>query len=299
MLEQPLPLGACGCRAPPRWRCDVCPESEPHVACSRRCLARHQRQHGVLPPLFDRIVQRQRKANASDNWIPFTPHRDRLARLLCAVQRREGLCVLGAGNGDDLELATLVGAFRSVHLVDLDGEALRRAEARAPGGIVLHELDVTGILATLARSRDGDEALLARASEAPAELAARVGRTFDVVLSSCVVSQLCVPLYGVLARRPAEWASLMAAVGGGHLALMARLTRPGGTGVLLADVPVDMAARGDEVMPLRDPSVLAGLAACPPVAALFEDVRATEPWLWSVEGRPMQVHALLMRRGPE
>jgi hypothetical protein len=287
-------------------------------------MERHRRRHGLegREPLGVRARRDQAAQNrAASSWASFAGHRARVTGLVRAVQRGQGLCVLGAGNGDDLDLPALVSEFGEVHLVDLDGAALARSLARLPpavaGRVALHgDVDVTGLLDGLERWGD-DDALLASESEGAARaLAARVGRTFDVVLSSCVLSQLCAPFTRVLARRGPEWTGLMGLLGRTHFELMARLLRPGGTGVALGDLyhgpassraeaPVGwdrvdrgavLAARAG-VMRLRDPAFLAALLAGPPVRDLLETARLTEPWLWNVEAAAMLVYAVVFERG--
>jgi hypothetical protein len=286
-------------------------------------MARHwRRRHGEVA---EAVGVRARRALAAHNsagprnWETFAGHRDRLTRLLRAAQRGEGLCVLGAGNGDDLDLVALVREFGEVHLVDLDGQALRRARARVPEAVarrlVLHgDVDLTGLLDGVERWGEDDAALAELAAEAASLLAARLGRTFDVVLSSCVLSQLCTPFLRVLARRPAEWVTLMRAVGRTHFELAARLTRPGGTAVVLGDSyyapasapaatptwdqldPQAVLAMQSGIMRLRDPRFLAELVAGPPVRHLLTSARLSDPWLWHVEDALMLVYAVILQR---
>jgi hypothetical protein len=254
------------------------------------------------------------------NWASFADHRARVTGLVRAVQRSEGLCVLGAGNCDDLDLPALVREFGEVHLVDLDGAALGRALARMPAGpaarVVLHgDVDLTGLLDGVERWGEDDQLLAKEAAGAAAALAARLGRTFDVVLSSCVLSQLCAPFTRVLARRPPEWRSLMTVLGRTHLELMARLLRPGGSGVALGDAyhgPASdhqrsivswasldrrsVLALQEGVMRLRDPRFLAELLAGPPLRELITSARLSEPWLWHVEQAAMLVYAVIFER---
>jgi hypothetical protein len=312
----------CGCLGPPRWRCEPCSaRGQEHLACSRRCLERHWRgRHGQR---LDGIGARARRLQtvlneaSAGNWEAFAAHRDRVRRLLCAAQRGEGLCVLGAGNGDDLDLPALVRAFGEVHLVDLDGAALERARGRLPGPlaarVLLHgDIDLTGLLETIELWGDDDEVLRRRAEAAAEEIAARLGRTFDVVLSSCVLSQLCTPFNRVLARRAPEWTAFMRNIGRSHFELVARLLRSGGTGVVLGDGYHGPTSQGalswqtldgrvaralrEGVMRLRDPLFLAELAAAPPVRTLITAARLSEPWLWQVEGALMLVYAILLDR---
>ena len=65
-------------------------------------------------------------AESRDQWNAFSGHRQKVSALLGAgAEPRAGrLCVLGAGNCNDLDLASLLQAHREVHLVDLDAVAL-------------------------------------------------------------------------------------------------------------------------------------------------------------------------------
>ncbi len=324
--SHPRAAGGCGCLAPPRWHCEHCPT--PWLACSRDCLQRHVRKRHAEAAgdraIVARVARQQADLNRQNagNWDSFAPHRERLTRLLCALQRADGLCVLGAGNGDDLDLGVLVREFQEVHLVDLDVEALGRAAARLPGParprVHLHGgVDLSGLLDTVESWGDRQGALAVDPAAAAEAIAGPLGRRFDVVLSSAVLSQLCVPLYRHLARQAAEWQALMALVGQIHLHTMAALLRPGGTGVLVGDVlygrrvpgdpapaisdwqslPADVVERlSDGVARLRNPAFLLQLLQTPPRADVLEDVRVTDPWLWSVEQADMLAYAVIFRR---
>jgi SAM-dependent methyltransferase len=324
-LRSPGPR-TCGCASPARWRCERCSANgQDYLGCSRRCLERHRRgshgeQGGWSIAAWARREQANRNALGDRNWESFASHRDRITRLLRAVQRGEGLCVLGAGNGDDLDLPALVREFGELHLVDLDGAALARARARVPPTIarrvVLHgDVDLTGLLDQVDRWAEDDGALADAAAGAAAAIAARLGQTFDVVLSSCVLSQLCSPFAAVLARRGPEWLTLMRLVGGSHFELMARLLRPGGCGVALGDGyhgpvaerasetptwqtldPLVQAALSQGVMRLRDPAFLAEVIVSSPARDLIESARLSDPWLWQVEEAEMLVYAVIFQR---
>jgi hypothetical protein len=319
--------GTCGCLAPPRWRCGLC--QAPWLGCCFDCLQGHlRRRHPEQPPdrpLLEQIRQRQVALNGDNagNRDSFRSHRERLTRLLCSVQRAEGLCVLGAGNGDDLDLPLLAREFQELHLVDLDAGALEGAADRLPettrtrmhlhGGV-----DLSGLLGSIETWGDGHDQLIGVGTAGIATaLAGQLGRTFDVVVSTAVLSQLCVPLYGWLARQADEWRALMALVGAIHLQTMAALLRPGGTGVLIGDVlhgrrapgatappPPDWQALPEAVSQrlsegvarLRNPAYLLELLQQPPLPDLLEDVRVTDPWLWSVDQADMLAYAIIFRR---
>ncbi len=315
----------CGCAAPTRWRCDRCGAREvDFFACSRECLGAHfARTHaGVeVGSYLDRVrseLQAHNRAN-DRNWQDFEPHRLTLSRLVGHLAGEGGICVLGAGNCDDLDLGLLASEFGEVHLVDLDGAALRRGVARSAaaesGTIVVHEgIDLTGLLGSLESWGDDPSALEQAMSGAAEAIAQTVGRTFRVVLSSGVMSQLCVPFYRVLARRPAEWEEFMRGVGHIHLRTIALLTRPGGSGVLVGDalystraapapvptwdsLPPDFEERlrNGSVL-LRNPQSLLTLLHEPHSTSLLEYPEITQPWLWTVEDAVMLAYAILFRR---
>ena len=58
----------------------------------------------------------------------YAAHRAQVTRLLLEAggDSPERLCLLGAGNLNDLDLTALLGRYREVVLVDLDGDAIRR-----------------------------------------------------------------------------------------------------------------------------------------------------------------------------
>src|SRR2546427_6062344 len=105
------------------------------------------------------LARRQIEFNAGsrDTWDLFRPHRDWVTGLLqpalTAITPR--VCVLGAGNCNDLDLATLLHTFQEIHLVDLDAEALTHGVARQglennPAVRTHGGLDVTGMFDELA-----------------------------------------------------------------------------------------------------------------------------------------------------
>ena len=108
---------------------------------------------------MNRVSEQQQRLNVQscDGWDRYAAHRahvmDHLTRGQQGGNRR--LCVLGAGNCNDVDLPALLSAFREVHLVDLDGDALRGAAMRqacqTQRGLHQHIADVTGIADQLGR----------------------------------------------------------------------------------------------------------------------------------------------------
>src|SRR6185369_599397 len=83
-------------------------------------------------PAFVEIHARNNRAT-SGLWDLYAEHRARLSALVAAHAPARGgrVCVLGAGNANDLDLELLAARFSEVHLVDVDAHAVGRARARA------------------------------------------------------------------------------------------------------------------------------------------------------------------------
>ncbi|MEM7608594.1 MAG: hypothetical protein AAF411_24840, partial [Myxococcota bacterium] len=85
---------------------------------SKKRLRRHQRNNARL----------------AGEWDRYAPHRRRVMALLAALLHgKSRIALLGAGNGNDVDLRALIERDHELHLFDLDAAALARAKARAPG----------------------------------------------------------------------------------------------------------------------------------------------------------------------
>ena len=150
-------------------------------------------------------------------WFP--AHRQRLMELVGDGGAEQRLLVLGVGNASDLDLPLLTERFGEVHLVDVDGAALQRAKSRQPAAVqaclVLHaDVDLSGLLEHLDDWGDAfpePQLLGATAVAAARRLVADLGR-FDVVLSTCLLSQLGLPFRRNWVAPASTWANLSAAL---------------------------------------------------------------------------------------
>jgi hypothetical protein len=190
--------------------------------------------------------QKRRNAGGQSRWSAYTRHRQELAaRLLRPAPSPPGpLCVLGAGNCDDLELASLTRRFPEVHLVDIDSEALEGAASRQSeadrSGLRLHGgVDLTGCWDKLNRPTSGKALSDAEVAEAirlaEQGAAADFGGPFSAVASTCVVSQLIDSAVLSLGEHHPRLLELIIALRTAHLRLLCRLTAPGGRAVLATD----------------------------------------------------------------
>jgi hypothetical protein len=300
-------------------------------ACSSRCLAAHiasAHPEAASSSSEQRARRFFRDLNARfpDTRDRYLEHRDHVTALVTSVPTAGSICILGAGNGSDIDLPGLARTFERIDLVDLDGDALARfcdrTNADVRSKLMLHgDVDLTGMIDRLDTWGDTfpEASELARhALGAAHALVQSIGRTFDVTLSTCVLSQLPIAFQRAWILPGASWANLIGAIRAVHLATLAGLTRPGGTGVIVFDVlssreapaldriekPTAEAleaqvreevARG--AWNLRpDPHELAREIGSPGRAALIREPRVVGPWLWDLGESRQVVYAIVFTR---
>jgi len=190
--------------------------------------------------------QARRNASGLDRWTAFTGHRAQIASLLLssAAAPPGKLCVLGAGNCNDLDLTALGRTFAEVHLVDIDAAALERALARqsaaATGGVRLHGgIELTGCWecwADWSGQRPPTEAEFAAAlARAQAPPTPELGGPFDVAASTCLASQLIESAVLALGPQHPRLLELILAIRTAHARMLNDLLSPGGAGWLFVD----------------------------------------------------------------
>ena len=141
---------------------------------------------------------RESNRQGRDAWGRFARHREHVQSLLTAEAAEEAtLCILGAGNLNDVDLAELLGLYSEVHLVDVDtasmGVALRRHGLFGHARCSVHDAaDLSGILDRLPQQLADDSAQgVAELTDAVAEFQAAIaGGPFTVTLSAGVLTQL-------------------------------------------------------------------------------------------------------------
>ncbi|QDV36041.1 hypothetical protein [Tautonia plasticadhaerens] len=286
-----------------------------------------------VPSSLDDHRARQSTFNASSQgqWDGFAGHRRAVSNLLGAGEVRGGeatrLCVLGAGNTNDLDLPGLLEAHREVHLVDLDGEALGMGATRQGvyehPGLRLHGgLDVSSML-------DAFSGWSPRAEVGPADLAAMAGwpsgrvalalpGPFDRVASTCLLSQLVETACHVLGDRHPRIGEAVSAIRAGHLRLLARLTRPGGSATLITDVVSTrsypalsnvpeqdypdllprLARSRQHILGLHPGELMAAIRGDSALAGTLSGLEPIRPWGWRLHDRVYLVWAVRMKVGP-
>jgi hypothetical protein len=279
---------------------------------------------------MNQVIQRQQFLNRESRagWDRYAVHRahvmDHLTR--CRAARGRRLCLLGAGNCNDLDLATLLREFREVHLVDLDGDALAEAAVRqacaTQSGLHLHVADVSGIAHQLGR-------LAAAAPLSPAELDATVRAAataplppidapFDVVGSTCLLTQLIDAVRIALGNDHPRMLELALTVRNRHLQMLVELTGLHGQAVLITDIVSSLTCpelanvataalpqlvaqriRQGDFFTGTNPAVLrAFFGSDPSTAPQLQAVQLVKPWRWDFGPRYYAVCAIrVLRRG--
>ncbi|HET9954691.1 MAG TPA: hypothetical protein VFQ61_09305 [Polyangiaceae bacterium] len=268
-------------------------------------------------------------------YAAFGTHRERLSSRILAAERsltqnadqlsalkseratakepRRTLCVLGAGNGYDLDFPLLHTRFAEMHLVDLDADALRRChdrqEPRIQAALGLHAgLDLSGMLDRLERWRRMQvtpQELMNHAEGTARALRVALGRSFDVVVSACMLSQMQLTLLEALGAEHRLFEAARMTLTLTHLRALGALLAPGGVAVFATDVSAegilpsgalapfetaseldrgelvrDLARRG-HVFHFADPErVLELIREDPVLHRNFSSSDVTDAWVW-------------------
>jgi hypothetical protein len=278
---------------------------------------------------MNRLAQVQLDFNRQnrEGWQAFAGHRRKVTDLLTAEPSGgdSRLCILGAGNCNDLDLKLLQSAYREIHLVDLDAaaleEGLARQGLRPDAAWQLHGgLDVTGMQAAMElwtpESPLGDAELAACLAQPAAQVGPALPGPFAAVASTCLLSQILNALPPAVGEAHPRFLDLLQALRLGHLRLLSGLLAPGGAGWLITDVvssdsSPELRSTADEELPRLltrllhernffhglNPSVLLDVLRTDPV--LGQEIAASEPvgpWRWDLGARQYIVYAIKMRR---
>jgi hypothetical protein len=277
---------------------------------------------------MDQLGRRQLAFNATsrDHWEAFAEHRQRLTAVLARRATAGGsrLCILGAGNTNDLDLTALLSTHREVHLVDIDSESLvsgvtRQGVANHPRLRLHGGVDVTATLGILSdrtpMSELGHADFDAMAAWPASRSALVLPGEFDRVASTCLLTQILETAAHSLGKGHHQLAEAEAALRTGHLRLMARLAAPGGEGVLVTEVvssrilaklpdftAKELAAllpglrrKGDHFRAVHPSQLLAALRADPSLGPLVASVASLRPWRWRLHDETYLVGAVAFR----
>ncbi|MEP7049060.1 MAG: hypothetical protein ABJB12_01855 [Pseudomonadota bacterium] len=322
----------CAHAARARRICDVCEAAgRAYRACSLACLTQHlSAEHPELEPRSsaERAHAHANELNRglADSWAGYAEHRQQVTALIGGLPRGAELCVLGAGNCNDLDLEQISAWFSQIHLADLDGEALERARERQSPAVRaklrLHaELDLSGLIEHV----DGwgeqfpDRAELGRSAVLAAQSIVRsLGQSFPAVVSTCVLSELVAPFERSWITSRGNWGELLNALNAIHLATLAGATRPGGQGLLLFDTAtskdtpalgaqhgktserlagfIDAALHEGSLHLKHSPERLLAQLSSPGLKPMVSDATVGAPWLWRVGPDTRLVFSLRFNR---
>ena len=238
--------------------------------------------------IADQVVSNR---SATGHSHHFAGHRARLTEEICARARPDGgarLCLLGAGNAGDVDLEQLAARFREIHLVDIDAEAVRRAQQsvgpETARRLVLHApVDVSGsfdLLAGWARTPPEPAALSQATSAAVARVVGQLPGPFDLVVSCCLLTQLQLALVQVVGDRNPRFADLRALLNRVHVRVLATLSKGRGRALLVTDLT------SNDTYPLDDLAPEADLRALmTQLLSVGNVIHAAHPGLLSAEIR--------------
>jgi len=274
------------------------------------------------------LAARQQKFNASSHnqWDGFEAHRVRVARVIqqSRATSTDRLCILGAGNCNDLDLPLLLKDLSEVVLVDLDAEALQRGVRKqgselGPHLRVISGLDLTGMLDRVskwtARGRVTDQDLADLCMRPTQSVRPTLPAPFDLVASTCLLSPLLGNAHDTIGEAHPRFMEVVQALRTGHLRLLAELTAPGGTFLLITDVVSSTILPTIKTVPDSQlPSLLeeaksqrnhfhglnpeylwASFETDPVLKSLVTHREALPPWRWSLHDRVYLVWAIRCR----
>jgi hypothetical protein len=278
---------------------------------------------GTKSALFEQAQRAEQRGNREgrDFWERYATHRQRLTAEILALAPDGGrLCLLGAGNTNDVELEPLAERFDEVHLVDIDPASLARAQSRQ-GPEVRAKLrchapvDLSGVYLQLDAGRPPDREALVEAGVAA--VCKKLPGDFDLVVSCCVLSQMSWALRRVAGDDAALFAELDQAMVNVHLRTLVALAAPGRPTLVAADListdhyPLDELPPDADLRAIVDELATARLAyaACNPellrslmrrdrtLAAMSEPPRIGQPWLWHAgQDRTYLVYPMVIAR---
>lgn len=217
------------------------------------------------------------------------------------------MCILGAGNCFDLELTTLASRFAEIHLVDIDAAALTHALRELPAAtrakFTTHApVDASGLYDKLerwGRMEVTPDELMAHAGHTALALKNRLNRTFDVVVSACMLSQMQLSVVSALGESHPLFHAVRFTLNLTHLRTLTELTNAGGTALLVTDVSeaslyplvnnplsgLDLlraACASGKVFDFAAPDrLLASLSDDPVLRRVFPEPTIVDAWLWT------------------
>jgi hypothetical protein len=260
-------------------------------------------------------------------WDLYEGHRRHVTGEILSASACSGgrLCILGAGNCNDVDLERMAAAFSEIHLVDIDSTALARAAARQPPSVRSRlrrhaPVDLSGLNKRLKKWKSAPPTpggLEATAASALRSVVGALPGPFDVVVSACVLTQMSFKLLEELGDGHAMLGPIRLSLMATHLGTLVDLTAVGGASLLVCDLVSSTSHPMEEITDKSDlPQVMREVVASGAFyhaanPALIHDLlverhheriaepELCEPWLWNgSHGRTYLVYAMrIFRRG--
>jgi hypothetical protein len=282
---------------------------------------------GTLAAAVAEQIASNESAIGHETW--FVDHRARLTREIAERAPASGrgrLCLLGAGNANDVDLESLTARFAEIHLVDLDPVAVARAIARVPeplrAQLVTHvPLDVSGLFDRLepwSRVPPAPAALDGIVTEAVARVAAALPGPFDVVVSCSLLTQLQLVLLQIIGDGHPLFDGLRTTLNRAHMRTLGALLAPGGVALLVTDVSsteiypplahldadtdlakllADLIANGSIIYVTHPGQLSSEMRRDPALKRAFAVRFPIGPWIWrNGSTQTLLVYALEIRR---
>lgn len=283
------------------------------------------KQEDVNPFARQRFFNRASQAS----WRAFAAHRDQVTfRLEAAGAPSRSLCVLGAGNCNDLDLVRLTSCWGKIRLVDIDAEAMQAGVmnqllaagvSERKGQIEFSACDLTGALEhchEIAQAPSAEGLARLRGALALPPPVGQLGGPYAAVASTCLLSQLIGIFRRAVGESSPELRGLTELVRIQHLRTLAELTAPGGTVLLFTDfvssdthpellgAPVgalpaimDKVLREHGCFTGMNPLLIRRLLGEAPLASYWAGPPAiSAPWVWDLGPRSYLVTAITCRR---
>lgn len=263
----------------------------------------------------------------------FQSHREKVMQLVTAtvaqLKGSKGKCssvvLLGSGNCLDVDLKQLAELFDTIHLVDLDETATKDAIKRSDvseNQVKIHTPEdiAEPLLSLTSRDFRPEEDNKDHCIKVLQALSSENGIAdvpeADVVISSCVFTQIIDSLAHIIETGHPAFANTVKALRIGHLRRMVSMLRTGGVGILVTDVVSSDTAPelndatdetlmdlikelvnkknffsgSNPAMFLNDLNILSRLPSGP------ETVHTIDPWVWDIGVRKYAVYALRIQK---
>ncbi len=278
-------------------------------------------------------LQVQRNVSTAERREAYAGHRERLTRLILNSPLRasgtgstvdRSLALLGAGNGNDVDLERLASSFQKIALFDLDGAAVSTAIGQLPEGVrnqvSAHvPCDLAGLVDCFTDKngrRPSDDSQIQKYVEALAAHDVPELRQFDVVVSCCMLSQLVEMIGMLISASHPRFVELVLEARWQHCKLVCNGLLVDGTGLVITDFVSSktlpgLAKLSEQQLPLAmqrtidDRNFFTGtnIAAIhhdfqrrDPLARMTKCVTPLRPWRWDLGDRLFFVSGIRFQR---